>query len=202
MDKYIFSVEAISSMLNECFKSGNNETGGIYVSHNSCKNVITDVVPSSSFAERGAATYFQSERDVSLLNTKLREFQLKNYDFRGYWHRHPAFLKTLSQGDLNTCFSILQNSSYKVGNKLLMSIITETKDNEMPIFSYVVSLDETNRVVVRNIDITILPMDCIKKFVECFESKPAGTIRKELCNENKDNGIRRYYQKTGINRAV
>lgn len=200
MDNYIFSIEAMSAIYNECFKARGKETGGIFVSPYTCKNVITDVIPSSAYAERQAASYYQSEQDVNFLNTELRKFQRIGYDFTGYWHWHPAGINTLSQGDKNTCFNILNEPSYKVDNKLLMSIITETKDNSLPIYSYVVSLDQHDRVTVVKANVKILPIDCIDKFIRCFELKPLKPVKQkivkqeteELNDENKNTCVRQY----------
>ena len=74
MKNYLFSLEAVSSMLIECYRAGNsNETGGILVGPKKHKRIVTDIVPSSSFAERSTFTYYQSREDFEILNQELRQ---------------------------------------------------------------------------------------------------------------------------------
>ena len=118
------------------------ETGGIIIGPKKHKNIITDIVPSSAYAERKASTYYQSQDDVDFLNSELKKFQAKGYDFSGYYHRHPSGMFYLSQGDLQTCESILTNPDYKINNHLIMCIITESQGN-FPVFCYTVSIGKT-----------------------------------------------------------
>ncbi len=171
----LFSLEAICMMLVECYKAGSRfETGGIMTGPKAHDLVITDVLPSTSYAERGSATYFQSKKDVQILNDSLRKYQSKGYDFKGYFHKHPSGLKSLSKGDIKTCFEILTSPNYKINNLLIMSIITETSTLSFPVFTYFVSLGDNNVVIVREASVKVLPNSCIQECVECFEPLKKG----------------------------
>lgn len=169
--KLLFSLEAVSSMLVECYRGNHNqETGGILVGLKEHKGVVTDAIPSSMFAERKTATYYQSAQDVEILNQKLREYQIIGQDFVGYYHRHPSGFYRLSQGDLNTCEEIFESPNYKINNFLIMCIITESHVQDFPLFSYVVSLDVQGRVGVKKVGVNVLPKTCILECAECFGS--------------------------------
>ena len=160
--KYFFSIEAIMQVLNECYSmESRSETGGIFVGPRDAANVITHAIPSSVYAERGLTTYFQTEEDVKLLNKKLRKFQVRGEDFKGYWHRHPSGYTCLSPGDLGTAKGILQDPSYKINNNLLMTVITEDRQSNLPVFSYNVILDH-GEVSLEDVQMVILPKCCIK----------------------------------------
>src|SRR3989339_93809 len=140
MKKFFFSIEAIMTVLNECYgMKGSQETGGIFIGPSAEDNIITHAIPSSIYAERGFATYYQSDEDVKILNKKIKQFFTKGEDFKGYWHKHPSGIIELSNGDINTCFGILNNPAYKINNNLLMTVISEGRGN-MPLHSYLVSL--------------------------------------------------------------
>jgi proteasome lid subunit RPN8/RPN11 len=180
--KLLFSLEAVSSILVECYKGNNNlETGGIFIGPQSHKGIVTDILPSTAFAERRPATYYQSEKDVKILNQRLRQFQARGYDFKGYFHRHPSGLFRLSGGDLRTCEEILKSPNYHIHNCLIMCIITESQTQDFPIFSYVTSLDENQKVVVEKAQVKILPKSCILECAECFEP-----IQMETNNETNN----------------
>jgi hypothetical protein len=170
MNKLIFSTEAIGSILTECYRLGNGkETGGIYIGTKKVKGVITDAIASTAFAERESHTYYQSLEDVGILNQKLRVHQAKDEDFRGYFHRHPTGMKNLSHGDKDTCKKILLSANYAINNCLIMSIITEVEGhNGIPMFSYVVSLNSLEEVVINEIPVKIMPKSFIEEFVECL----------------------------------
>ena len=170
MNKLIFSTEAIGSILTECYRLGTGkETGGIYIGNKKVKGLITDAIPSTAFAERESYTYYQSPEDVCILNKKLRVHQAKGEDFKGYFHWHPSGMKNLSQGDRDTCEKILRSPNYAINNCLIMSIITEVEGhNDIPMFSYVVSLNSLGKVVVKKIPVKIMPKSCIEEFVECM----------------------------------
>jgi len=171
MEQYIFSLEAVSSMLSESYRRGNSiETGGILIGLKNNKRIVTDIINSSAFAERRAATYYQSEQDVRIINQQLSQFQANGYDFNGYWHRHPSGLYQLSSGDEATCVEILQSPNYKINNRLLMCIVTES-DKDFPVFGYLVSLGRNNQVVIKETKIKVLPKRCIEECMDNFETK-------------------------------
>lgn len=172
--KLLFSLEAVSSMLVECYRGNNNETGGILIGPKEHKGVVTDIIPSSSFAERRPATYYQSSKDVKILNKKLKGYQLKGYDFKGYFHRHPSGLFQLSQGDLNTCSEILRSANYRINNFLIMCIVTESRVQDFPVFSYSVSFDKNKRIINKQAEIKVLAKTCILECAECFEPSITG----------------------------
>jgi len=161
MKKFFFSIEAIMTVLNECYgMKGSQETGGIFIGPTAENNIITHAIPSSIYAERGFATYYQSDEDVKILNKKIKQFFTKGEDFKGYWHKHPSGIIQLSDGDINTCFEVLNNPSYKINNSLLMTVISEGRGN-MPLHSYHVSL-QSGDVVVEDVQMVILPQACIR----------------------------------------
>tara|TARA_B100000315_G_C14544659_1_gene572643 strand:- start:277 stop:924 length:648 start_codon:yes stop_codon:yes gene_type:complete len=167
MEKIIFSLEAVSSILVECYRTIKNiETGGVLVGPRKFKRIVTDIIPSSIYAERQTATYYQSEKDVKILNLKLRQFQLNGYDFKGYFHKHPSGMFQLSHGDRRTCADIIQSPNYHINNFLIMCIITESHVQDFPLFSYAVSLSNTNNILVHKTDIHVLPRTCIKESFE------------------------------------
>lgn len=170
-------MEAAFSMLSDCYRNGYMETGGILVGPMSVSRVVTDAIPSSVFAERAQATYYQSVEDVAFLNQQLREHQKRGRDFKGYYHQHPSGITRPSQGDLATCYEILTDSNYKINNKLMMIIVTDSSDcSALPIFAYNVSLDDSNIPVVTELPIKIMPKTCIMEcIVDCFEEEPQQT---------------------------
>jgi hypothetical protein len=173
--KLLFSLEAVSSILVECYKSSRNlETGGILVGPKKHRGIITDIIPSTIYAERATATYFQSPKDVKILNHKLKVFQLKGYDFKGYFHKHPTGLFNLSHGDNASCKEILQSPNYRINNFLVMCIVTESYTQDFPIFSYIANLTKKREVVVEKTSIHVLPKFCITECAECFESQITG----------------------------
>jgi len=171
MEKTILSLESVTSIFNECFRVGNNlETGGVLIGRKTHNGIITDTIPSSAYAERTSYSYCQDKRDVKILNHKLREFQKNGYDFAGYWHQHPANMPNLSQIDITTCYEILTSNSYKIDNHLIMCIVTTCRNhNDLPIFSYNVSLDNDGKVVVKQASIKVLLKKCIDGCMEFFE---------------------------------
>lgn len=165
MDKYIFTLEVIAEMLGECLGSGNDdENGGVLAGPKSNPYLVTDIIPSSSYAERAPATYFQNEQDVNFINGELRRLQAMGKDFIGYYHRHPSGLDRLSQGDLGTCHDILTSPNYAINNRLLMVIVTKGRA-KMPIYGYNVSLTG-EQAMVKSVKIKAMPGKCIKA---CFE---------------------------------
>ncbi|MBT6562551.1 MAG: hypothetical protein HON76_08490 [Candidatus Scalindua sp.] len=170
MEKVLFSSNAIGSILVECYKNGRKlETGGILIGPESHKNVITDVVVSSIHADRESSFYYQNERDVKFLNKELRKFQLKGYEHKGNFHSHPTGMFNLSQGDIDTSLNMLRSPSYKLNNNLIMCIVTESNQNvDMPIFSYIVSQDDNNDPVVKQVASKMLPRHCIIECLECI----------------------------------
>jgi hypothetical protein len=173
--KLLFSLEAISIMLVESYKIQQNlETGGILIGPKKHTGIITDVIPSTSYAERATASFYQSPRDVKILNQKLKEFQANNQDFKGYFHKHPSGLFNLSFGDKVSCKEILQSPNYKINNFLIMCIVTESHVQDFPIFSYVTSLNQQKQVIVEKTKIQVLPKSCILECAECFEPQVIG----------------------------
>ena len=159
VDKICFSQQAAFTMMNESLRVGEGlETGGVLLGPKAEKGLIADVIPSTSHAERQAATYFQSERDVKAMNRELRRAQARGLDFLGYWHKHPKGLCGLSAGDLGTSKGILLNPAYDIDNNLIMVIVTATRDSKkLPIFAYRVSLNKRGNVVVKELAVKILP---------------------------------------------
>ena len=165
----LFSNESICSILVECYGSSQrNETGGIFVGPKNMKNIVTETIPSTHFAERKPSTYYQNEKDVSLLNRELKKYQKIGFDFNGYWHKHPSGFRNLSSGDKQTCIEILTSSNYKINNRLIMAIITESTASNIPIFTYIVKLSNRNNVEVHEANIKVLPKHCILECAECF----------------------------------
>lgn len=186
MKNILFSLEAVSKILIECYKSNNNlETGGILVGPRQHKNIITDVLPSTSFAERRQVTYYQSAKDVYILNRKLKIYHKKGCDFRGYFHKHPSGMFQLSNGDNFTCIDILKNPNYKINNHLIMCIVTESPVQDFPMFLYVVSLDYNNETIIKKSSIKVLPKTCILECAECFEPSEKGANH-EIDNNGQD----------------
>ena len=168
MKKYLISVEAIGSIFNECYKDWNgSETGGVLTGLKGDSRIITDFIPSSKHAERESHSYYQSSKDVSILNYKLIEHQREGKDFVGYVHKHPPGIKNLSQGDASTCHKILSSPNYAINNKLVMGIVTQVDGNcDLPIFFYFVSLNLNDEVVIEKIKINILPKRCIEEITQ------------------------------------
>lgn len=167
MEQTIFSLESICTMLVESYRHGDNlETGGVLVGQG--RKIVTDVIVSSACADRQVASFYQSPQDVLHLNQNLRLFQAQGLEFTGYWHRHPRGLISLSPGDINTCLDILTSPNYKINNSLIMVIITESHTKEFPVYTYIVSLDDDEKVVVKKVNIKVLPKRCI---LECFDVK-------------------------------
>ncbi|MBU4000557.1 hypothetical protein KKG29_05325 [Patescibacteria group bacterium] len=177
MQNILLSVEVFASILVECHRGmGKWETGGIMIGPKQHTNIITDIIPSTSFAERRPSIYYQSEKDVQLLNQQLKQYHSNEYDFKGCFHKHRG-MKELSTGDLHTCSNILQSPRYKINNHLIMLIVTET--SIPPIFSYIVSLGHRKDVVVKEANIKLLPKACIEICAECFQPS-----NKEAYREN------------------
>lgn len=175
MEKLLMSLEAVCSILTECYSISGTETGGVLVGPKNHKRIITDIIPSSAHAERGRYTYYQSEKDVEILNSELRSFQGTGMDYKGDFHKHPSGYHVLSpeDGDMKTCAEILQNSNYKINNYLLMLIITEKPElSSIPIFAYSVSLDKQRNVIVKEMSINVLPKSCIEECMDCFLDEP------------------------------
>lgn len=170
MEIIIYTPEAICSVVFDgCNVHHKFETGGILVGPKAYKRIITDVIPSSVYAERGTTTYFQSEQDVKILNQQLKDFQSEGYDFKGYYHKHPSGMFNLSYGDKVTCSEILRDPNYKINNHLIMCIVTKSAIQPFPVFSYTVSLTDHLRVNVLRNEIKILPRTCALECAECFE---------------------------------
>lgn len=169
MRNIIFSVEAVGSILVACFSYRENlETGGILIGPQSKKNIVTDILPSSAYAERRSSTYYQTPKDVEILNAQLRRYQAMGYDFKGYYHKHPSGFYSLSGGDHASCLEILRSSNYKIDNHLIMCVITTTAHHDFPIFTYISCL-EGEQLRVDRANIKIQPKRCIQEFIECFE---------------------------------
>lgn len=169
MKNKIVSTEVVGGILTECFRvEGNVETGGVLVGPKSHPNIITDIIPSGESAQRGYATYFQSPDDVNKINRALSEYQKAGFDFKGYFHKHPRGIKSLSAGDLSTCREILTEPNYRINNRLIMIIVSATYSQDFPIFIYEVSLESQN-IIVEETGITTLPKSCILECMQCFE---------------------------------
>lgn len=170
MEKILYSDEAMGKILVECYKRGTGiETGLILIGPKNHKNIVTDVIESTVHAERQSFTYFQNESDVQILNKKLRAHQKKGLEYVGTVHRHPPGMIRLSQGDKKTSAGMLQSPNYKLDNHLIMSIITESNHHVgLPIFSYIVSLDDENKPVVKQASSKMLPKHCISECLECI----------------------------------
>jgi proteasome lid subunit RPN8/RPN11 len=170
MENCLFSVESIGSILTECYKNRDGlETGGILIGNKDHNRIITDILPSTTFAERESHTYFQSEKDVEILNVKLKRYQTNGKRFLGYFHWHPSGMKYLSSGDIDTCLEILTSPNYAINNYLLMCIITEVNGrNGLPVFAYAVSLNHEEAVEVEELAIKIMPKKCIEEFTACL----------------------------------
>ncbi|MBI9093124.1 MAG: Mov34/MPN/PAD-1 family protein [Desulfobacterium sp.] len=176
------SQEAVGTAIAMCYRNrSDNETGGVWVGPKEHKGVITDLIPSTAFAETSPVTYFQTARDVNILNNKLREFQKQGLDFKGYYHKHPSGMHSLSTGDKNTCWEILESPNYKINNYLVMSIITESRVQDFPLFTYVTSLIKGRKVSVKAVQYGILPRNVLMKFTLHLEDH-----NKETEHENHD----------------
>ena len=177
------SQEAVGTAIAMCYRNrSHNETGGVWVGPKEDKGLITDLIPSSSFAETSPVTYFQTARDVHILNKKLREFQKQGKDFKGYYHKHPSGMHSLSTGDKNTCREILESPNYKINNYLIMSIITESRAQDFPLFTYVASLSRGRRKVsIKPVQCGILPRASIMSLAQ--QLKPQ---HKETQHEDHD----------------
>lgn len=163
--KFLFSIEAISVMLAECFHNGTaNETGGILVGPKNNRNIVTHALPSGQHADRQYAMYQQTPEDVAGLNRQLRPLQAQGYEYSGDFHRHPRGLTVLSAGDQNTCRNIFDDPDYVVNGRLVMCIITESPE-KLPIFAYDVRATENGGVQVERFDIEIMPLRCIEHFL-------------------------------------
>lgn len=161
MKKFFFSVEAIMAVLNECYgMKGSQETGGIFIGPTDDNNIITHAIPSSIYAERGSITYYQSQEDIKILNKKIKQFFISGQDFKGYWHKHPSGIITLTDGDIETCLEMFHEPNYKIKNGALMTVISEGRGN-MPLHSYHVRL-QNGDVVVENVQMVILPQACMR----------------------------------------
>ena len=184
MKSYIFSLEAVTGMLVECYRAENNlETGGILIGPKDQESIIIDSISSSIYAERQSYTYYQSEQDVEMMNEVLRKYQKQGYEFKGYYHRHPGGMYDLSPGDLSTCAGILNDESYCINNTLLMCIITETQNNKLPIFLYIASLGDDGNVIIKNISFKIFPKECIEK---CIKAKGGGHDEDNVSGQNNE----------------
>lgn len=172
MKNYIFSIEAISEMLVECYREENYlETGGVLIGPRKQQGIVTNAIPSSYHAERERETYCQSEADVDVLNRKLKENEKRHYTFKGYFHRHPRGLDGLTGGDVETCAKILNDKVYDINNELLMCIITESAGAKSPVLLFVVSLNNEKNIIVRKASIKILRKECIEDCMEYFKEK-------------------------------
>jgi len=166
MKRFLFSFEVIMNMLSECYRMGSSEeTGGIVIGPTEHNRIITDSIPSSSYAERQPSTYYQTEKDVDILNKQLRKYQKNAFDFKGYYHRHPPGFNQLSQGDVKTCLSILTDPNYKINGELLMIIVTEDPENTkgLPIFAYLTILKSKYEVAIEQVAIEVVQQDIINK---------------------------------------
>lgn len=179
---YLFSLEAVSTILADCYShKPDKESGGILVGPKSFRRVITDVIPSTKYAERGYAHYFSTEMDARLINQQLRVFQRVGKDFKGDYHSHPGGLTSLSEDDEKSRLEILQSSNYKVNN-LTISIIVAERNNQFPLYGYEISLNHHGELVINRIDIRVMPIKLIEEFLDCFEASP--TPNKEKNNES------------------
>lgn len=165
MNKIIFSVEAVLTMVSDGYRAGKNmETGGVLVGPRNVRGVITDVIPSTEHAQRSAATYFQTEEDTQHLNKVLKRHQVDGKDYLGDYHQHTPGIIHLSHGDLNTCTDIITDPDYAVDNELIMVIVTATNNiSRPPIYVYRVSLNSHGRAVVEELSFEILPKKWIEK---------------------------------------
>lgn len=159
-------------MVFDCISQDNNlETGGILIGPKQHNRIVTDIIPSTIYAERKSTTYFQSEKDVQILNQNLAVFQNRGFDFKGYYHKHPPNFHDLSAGDKNTCREILLSKNYHINNHLIMCILTKSSVHPFPLFSYFVSLENENTTVsIKNSEIKILPKVCLEECAQCFEN--------------------------------
>ena len=153
---YLYTVEAVEGMLKECRnRSDGFESGGILVGLPNSK-IITDVIP-SKYADRGWGHYHSDGEDLNFLNRELKKYNSQGLIFMGDFHSHPdsSNMRTLSYGDLETCQEILTNPMYQMNNTLVMNIIIQ-RSNNLPIYTYVVSLDERGELVVNQAEIKLI----------------------------------------------
>lgn len=211
MNKCLFSAESVGLIYADCFSSGNVETGGVLIRPKNQKLVVTDIITSTDFAERSQYTYYQSEEDVEAMNSQLRQFQQRGYDFSGYYHLHPPGMSQLSHGDMQTAIEILKSPSYKLNNFLLMSIVTAIK-GQFPIYVYGVALKNENQLAIKKLDVHILPKKCIQEFVEGTQDEPilegercenihSGQDSKRIEKPTKGNSVR-IQRKGGIDNKL
>ena len=200
MNKCLFSAESVGLIYADCFSSGNVETGGVLIRPKNQRLVVTDIITSTAFAERSQHTYYQTKDDVNAMNSQLREFQQKGYDFNGYYHLHPPGMSQMSDGDGQTAIEILKSPSYKINNFLLMCIVTAIK-GQFPIYVYGVALKNENQLTIKKLDVQILPKRCIQEFVEGTQDEPilkgvscesihSGQDSKRTEKPKKDNTVR------------
>ncbi|MCK5023628.1 MAG: Mov34/MPN/PAD-1 family protein [Candidatus Aenigmarchaeota archaeon] len=178
-EKCIFTPEAIGTILVDSYRDRDNETGGILIGPKGHSNIITEVIPSTEYADRTSVSYFQTDKDIAYLNHELRERQKDGYDYIGMFHSHPSRIKTFSNGDLETYYGMLTSPNYAINNHLISCIVTEA-DDDFPVFAYIVRL-VNNKVDVRRADIEIMPMQCIRHFIEITNQS------KEIENETSIN---------------
>jgi hypothetical protein len=182
MRNYLLNQSSASTMLVECFRRGDQrEAGGILAERDGTR-VITDAVPSTEHAERQRYTYYQSPEDVAYLNNVLRKLETLGRRFCGYFHRHPSGMTGLSQGDLDSCRQILKDPHYFLPDGLLMLIITESERSRIPIFPYLVRLEE-DRPVVEPVTMTILPDDQVDRILSYFDASQPNRNNKEFHHE-------------------
>lgn len=175
MEKILFSLEAVLSILIECYRrNDNSETGGILVGPKNHKRIVTDVIPSSDYAEISPVAYYRSEKDSEFLNHKLEKFHKIYYDYKGDFHKHPFGMRYFSHIDTDTCYDILKNPCYSIDNFLIMCIITNTPNEDFPLFCYTVSLDNNENIQINKASIKVLPKTCIQECMDCFEQGEEG----------------------------
>ena len=186
--KVIFSLEAICSILNECYRGGRAyETGGILIGPKSHSYIVTNFIPSSIHAEREFATYYQSENDAKILTKKIKPFEEKGYCYKGDLHSHPSGMVRPSVGDLACCADTLLDPDYGVNDNLITCIVTENhNEDSFPIFPYIINLNQRNEIVMQKAQIKVLPKRCIKEcIIDNFEQNQIGTGGNNESNNNR-----------------
>lgn len=169
---FLYSQESLLAMMavftvgNDHVEETGHEHGGILIGPPQAR-IITHAILSSDAAHRSAVTYFQTEEDVAYLNEQLRRYQARGLAFKGYFHRHPSGMTQLSGGDLDTCRAILADPDYDINNELVMTILTASKSTDLPIFTYVASLDN-DQVRVRPVQQAVLPHAMIHQVTRHF----------------------------------
>lgn len=182
-----FSQEAVGGMLSSCYRTGSrNEFGGTMVGLKNIKGTVTDIIQSTRFAATSPTSYFQTTKDVKIQNNKLNAHQQQGRDFVGYYHKHPYGMNLLSSGDANTCREILNCPNYIIDNYLIMCIITESHSHPFPLFTYVASLNQANKVIIKPVQYGILPK---KALIEL--AQPPEAQDKEIEHEDHDLGQHR-----------